>query len=271
MSAATQAPTVFLPHGGGPWPVLPLPMMDAAEGEALAMGLRSISCLPPSPPTCLLLISAHWEEKEFTVHTGGAPGMLYDYGGFPEEAYHLKWPAKGAPRQGEQAAELLRDAGFAVAVEGERGYDHGSFIPMMIAYPAAQIPVLQISLKQGLDPAEHLAMGRALAPVREEGAFILGSGNSYHNLHRFFAGDAAARAESEAFDEWLNAAICADPPERDRLLCEWERAPAARACHPRAEHLLPLMVVAGAAGSDQGRVLWEGRMAGMKLSAHAFG
>ena len=166
----SRPPTAFVPHGGGPWPVLPLPPIDAAETESLAGYMRSIAEAPAQPPAFLVVVSAHWEAPRFTVHLGTAPSMYFDYGGFPPEAYTFDWPAPGAPERGEQAIELLRGAGLPVDVEKERGFDHGTFIPLMLAYPNAEIPVLQVSLKRGLDPAEHFALGRALAPLRDEGA-----------------------------------------------------------------------------------------------------
>jgi aromatic ring-opening dioxygenase catalytic subunit (LigB family) len=268
---AKRMPVVFVPHGGGPWPVLPLDNMDRAETEALAGYMRSISSQPPVRPTFLVVLSAHWEAERVTVHVGPRPGMYFDYSGFPPAAYELSWPAPGAPEHGEVAIELLRSAGFEVERETSRGFDHGTFIPLLLAFPAADVPVVQVSLKRGLDPAEHLAIGKALAPLRDRGGFIVGSGNSYHNLRKFFRPDAAARAEAVEFDDWLNKAVMADARERARLLTGWTQAPAARACHPREEHLIPLMVAAGAAGDDSARVVWRGTASGLRVSAHAFG
>jgi aromatic ring-opening dioxygenase catalytic subunit (LigB family) len=152
----------------------------------------------------LLVVSAHWEEPVPTVHFGKAPGMLYDYYGFPPATYHLRWPAPGSPAIARRVDELLRGAGFTTGREEKRGYDHGTFVPMMVALPEAKIPVAQLSLVAGLDPETHLAIGHALAPLREEGVLIVGSGFSYHNLRMF--GDPRAHPASERFDEWLRAA-----------------------------------------------------------------
>lgn len=272
MSAKPQPlPAAFIPHGGGPWPILELPMMPADETRALAEYMRSIAALPPQRPRALLVISAHWEESVATVNTGAAPGMYYDYGGFPPEAYQLQWPAPGDPELASEVGALLRGAGFRTAYNAERGYDHGTFVPLLLAYPRADVPVVQLSLKRGLDPAEHLAMGRALAPLRQQGVYILGSGNSYHNLRAFFGRDPRSAAASQAFDAWLNQVVTMPAGEREAHLAQWERAPDARLCHPREEHLIPLMVVAGAAGDAQGRVTWSGTMGGKQLSAHHFG
>jgi aromatic ring-opening dioxygenase catalytic subunit (LigB family) len=264
---AEKLPTVFIPHGGGPWPFVQTRFMREDEDKALRGYLTALGKL--AKPKALLVISAHWEEEIPTVMNGAAPGMLYDYYGFPPESYRLNWPAPGHPVLADRVRALLSDAGFASGADPDRGYDHGTFIPMMLAFPAADIPTVQLSLMRGLDPAQHIAMGRALAPLREEGVLIVGSGMSYHDLRGF--GDPRSRPESMAFDEWLKEAATSEPLARDALLGEWERAPMARQAHPREEHLIPLMVVAGAAGNDKGSVAFEGTMLGAKLSAFRYG
>lgn len=263
-------PTAFIPHGGGPWPVLELPMMPAAEGPELAAYMRSLADAPASRPRALLVVSAHWETPTLMVNTNPAPGMYYDYGGFPDAAYRLSWPAPGDPELAAEVRALLGKAGLRCEEDRVRGYDHGTFVPLMLAYPQADVPVVQLSLRHGLDPAEHLAIGRALASLREQGVYMLGSGNSFHNLRALFGGNDRLRGAAEAFDAWLTAAIGAPAPERARLLEHWHEAPAAHECHPRAEHLLPLMVVAGAAEQDAGSVTWTGSMGGFRISAHQF-
>lgn len=260
-----RMPTAFVPHGGGPWPVLPLRGTDPTERKELAGYLKSLANVPR--PRALLVISAHWEETEFTVNTNAAPGMLYDYGGFPREAYELLWPAPGAPDVAEQVRDLLAGSGIDSRTDATRGYDHGTFIPLMLAWPDADIPVVQVSLKRGLDPEAHLALGRALAPLRDQGVYLLGSGNSFHNLRAFFADDPAAVAASERFDAWLAEAVTSKDAAE---LARWKEAPDARFCHPREEHLIPLMVAAGAA-SEPGRVEWSGYAFGKRISAHHFG
>ena len=141
-------------------------------------------------------------------------------------------------------------------------------MPLKLTYPEAEIPTLQLSLKQGLDPEEHLAMGRALAPLRDEGVFIVGSGMTYHNLRAF---GSAGRPAAAAFDAWLCETTVLEQRERDARLAQWASAPAARAAHPREEHLLPLMVVAGAAGTDRATIPYHGTLLGLRLSAHHFG
>ena len=141
-------------------------------------------------------------------------------------------------------------------------------MPLKLAYPNADVPTVQLSLKRGLDPKEHLALGRALAPLRDEGVFIVGSGMTFHNLRAF--GPQSSRA-AEAFDGWLRESATLPQAERDARLCDWTNAPAARQAHPREEHLIPLMVVAGAAGADRGTLAYNGKILDLRLSAYHFG
>jgi len=261
-------PVVYLPHGGGPWPFVEMAIGEKSERDEMAAYLRELGTTLPSQPKALLVISAHWEEALPTVMTNPSPPLLFDYYGFPKAAYELTWPAPGAPALAARVRTLLKNAGIDSAEDGARGFDHGTFVPLKLSYPAADVPTLQLSLKAGLDPAEHLAIGRALAPLRDEGVFIVGSGMSYHNMRGF---GPQGRTASEAFDEWLGKTISADLATRDRQLTEWASAPAARASHPREEHLLPLMVIAGAAGADLGKQTFAGSFAGVRCSGYQFG
>lgn len=265
---AKAMPTVYLPHGGGPWPFVDLGF-DRAELDHLATWLRALPTLPATPPRAVLVISAHWEESAPTVMTSARPPMLYDYYGFPPASYEITWPAPGDPALAARVRELLNAAGFSTAEDAHRGFDHGTFVPLKLAWPAADIPTVQLSLKRGLDPAEHLAMGRALAPLRSEGVYLVGSGMSYHNMRGF--GSAAGRAVADAFDAWLQETVALPAAERDARLVAWAQAPSARLAHPREEHLLPLMVVAGAAGADLGTTAWSGNVLGVRVSGVRFG
>lgn len=267
-SSPSRLPVVFVPHGGGPWPFVERGLGSDAEKQALASYLRRLADVPKSPPRALLVVSAHWEEPEPTLMTHRQPPLLFDYYGFPAESYQLTWPAPGAPEVAGRAEELLRAAGIQSATNSERGFDHGTFVPLKLSYPNADVPALQLSLKAGLDPQQHLAVGRALAPLRDEGVFIIGSGMTFHNMRGF---GAQGHAASAAFDAWLRAAVTGAPAERDQLLATWQGAPSARVAHPREEHLLPLMVIAGAAAEDRGRVDFQGTYMGVELSAYAFG
>jgi aromatic ring-opening dioxygenase catalytic subunit (LigB family) len=267
-------PVTFLPHGGGPWPILDF-AFPKDERESLLKHLRDVRELPATKPKALVVISAHWEAPVPTVMSSAMPPMLYDYYGFPPEAYALTWPAPGSPVLAARVRELLEGAGFSTAEDTGRGFDHGTFVPLKVAFPEADIPVVQLSLIDGLDANEHLKMGRALAPLRDEGVLIVGSGNSFHNLRAFrdaMQGSAVGpRDHAAKFDEWLQAAVTAQPTVRDESLRSWEQAPFGRDAHPREEHLIPLMVVAGAAGADRGVSTWSGSFGGFPISGFHFG
>jgi aromatic ring-opening dioxygenase catalytic subunit (LigB family) len=263
-----RMPTIYLPHGGGPWPFVDLgiPPSDTAP---LTNYLRALPAAAPTSPRALLVISAHWETPVPTVQTAAHPPMLYDYYNFPPASYRLQWPAPGDPALAARVRQLLSAAGIDSAEDPTRGYDHGTFIPLMLSWPDADVPTVQLSLQRGLDPAAHLAIGRALAPLRDEGVFILGSGMSYHNLRAM--NDPRAAPISRAFDAWLHQTAALDPAARDDALIHWEQAPAARAAHPREEHLLPLMVCAGAAEDDRATIGFSGSFIGWQISAVHFG
>jgi aromatic ring-opening dioxygenase catalytic subunit (LigB family) len=267
-SIVDRMPVVFIPHGGGPWPFVELGL-PPEEVESLAGYLRSVRDVPPGPPDALLVISAHWEEPVPTVMTSEHPPILYDYYGFPAESYNITWPAPGEPRLASRVRDLLGAAGWPTAGDAERGYDHGTFIPLKLTYPDANIPAVQLSLKHGLDPQEHIAIGRALGPLRDENVFIIGSGMTFHNLRAFR--NPRAAAPSEEFDAWLRDAATRDADARNQQLAQWATAPHARFAHPREEHLLPLMVASGAAGTDRAVVAYNGTMAGGRISAFHFG
>jgi aromatic ring-opening dioxygenase catalytic subunit (LigB family) len=266
--ARGRMPVVYLPHGGGPWPFVDMGF-DRAEIAALSGYLASIRSVAGAPPQALLVISAHWEEKVPTVMSAARPPILYDYYGFPPASYEITWPAPGDPALAARVRTLVEEAGFSSAEDTKRGFDHGTFIPLKLTFPDADVPTLQLSMLSSLDPAEHLRLGRAIAKLRDEGVLIVGSGMSYHNMRGFR--DGRGRAVSEAFDKWLGDAVVQGAAERDRLLSHWVDAPGARAAHPREEHLLPLMVVAGAAGNDPGAVAWNGSFMGVRLSGVHFG
>lgn len=264
-----RLPVVFLPHGGGPWPFVEMGFGEKRELDALATYLRSIPAVPKTAIKSVLVISAHWEAPVPTVMTHAHPPLLFDYSGFPPESYQLTWPAPGDPALATRVQALLGQAGIKSGTDSSRGFDHGTFVPLKLAFPRAEVPTLQLSLKQGLEPAEHLAIGRALAPLRDEGVFIVGSGMTFHNMRGF--GNPQARPVSEAFDAWLRETCALEAPQRDARLERWSSAPSARLAHPREEHLLPLMVIAGAAGKDRGVTAFGGTLTGLALSAYHFG
>jgi len=237
--------------------------------DRMAAWLRGLVKTLPVRPKALLVVSAHWEEKVPTVTHAAAPPLFYDYYGFPPETYKLTWPAAGSPALAERVQALLGAAGIESAADDKRGFDHGVFIPLKLVVPDAEIPTVALSLRAGLDPRAHVAIGRALAPLRDEGVLIVGSGMSYHNMRGF--GDPRSLPKSERFDAWLEGVVKEEPAARDAALGEWLVAPEAREVHPREEHLMPLMVSAGAAGRDGGRVVFRDQVMGVVVSAVQFG
>lgn len=268
-TTSSRLPTYFISHGGGPWP-----WMKQEMGSAYAQLEAALADMPRQlgrKPRAVLMVSAHWEEAAFTVMGNLAPPMIYDYGGFPAHTYQVHYDAPGSPALARRVMALLEGAGLPVALDIERGFDHGTFSPMVAIYPQADVPVVQLSLLRGLDPAVHLALGRALAPLRDEDVLIIGSGLSYHNLRNF---GPQAHDVSKAFDDWLDATVVQGAPaDRARQLEAWASAPEARVAHPREEHLIPLMVAVGAAEGDVGERIYheEAFMGGLVVSSFRFG
>ncbi|WP_375287103.1 DODA-type extradiol aromatic ring-opening family dioxygenase [Sphingomonas sp.] len=261
-------PTFFINHGGGPCFFLePGPMRET--WRELETYLRGFLATLAERPRAILAVSGHWEEDVPTVNAGAHPPLLYDYGGFPDYTYRLTWPAPGAPDLAARVRTLLSDAGIANGAQAARGWDHGIFVPLKVMLPQADVPLVQLSMQRGLDPAAHLAIGRALKPLRDEGVLILGSGQSYHNMRGFFGGRSVDE-QAEAFDAWLRAAMI-DGATRDEALIHWADAPYARVAQPHEDHLLPLMVAAGAASGEPGAVHFHGHALGKPISGFRFG
>jgi aromatic ring-opening dioxygenase catalytic subunit (LigB family) len=261
-------PTYFISHGGGPWPWLreEMPGMDL-----LAASLQAIPQQIGVTPTAILVISGHWEERDFTVMSSAAPPMLYDYSGFPEHTYHIKYSAPGAPQFALRVQELLAQAGIKTKSDLLRGFDHGVFAPLFVAYPEANVPILQLSMRSDYDPAIHLAVGRAIAPLRDEGVLIIGSGLSYHNLRQM---GPQAKVPSHQFDEWLTNVVCNSKAEaRNNALIHWSQATSARQAHPQEDHLVPLFVAVGAAAAAAGQRTYheEAFFGGVAVSSFRFG
>ena len=237
---------MFLSHGGGP-----LPLLGDPAHEEMVERLESIAAAMERPEA-IIVVSAHWEEKLATITSAAEPQVIYDYYGFPPESYEIRYPAPGSPELARRLQSCLREADVEAALDDQRGFDHGLYIPLKILFPEADIPCIQLSLLGSLDPAAHIALGEAMAEISGNGVLVVGSGFSFHNLKAFFSSDASlADDRNAAFERWL-IETCSDPglseAERARRLLDWERAPHARYCHPREEHLLPLHVCYGIAG-----------------------
>ncbi len=265
---SARLPTYFISHGGGPWPYMP------DFRKRLSILEDSLIDIPKQigvTPKAVLMISGHWETDEFTVMASPKPPMVYDYYGFPEHTYHVVYPAPGDVALAEQVQQLIQAAGMPAKLDTQQGFDHGTFTPMVIMYPDANVPVVQLSLKRNYDPATHIAVGRALAPLRDQGVLIIGSGLSYHNLREFGPG---ARYASKAFDDWLQKVIVQGAPnDRETALLHWSEAPAARLAHPQADHLIPLMLAVGAAQDEEVAVVYheESLFGGVTASSFRFG
>jgi aromatic ring-opening dioxygenase catalytic subunit (LigB family) len=259
-------PAYFIPHGAGPWPFVP---QLAAMHGTMETFLRDLLAGVGRKPSAILIVSAHWEERVATVSSRSDFSMLYDYGGFPPQTYQLQYPAPGAPGVAARVIELAAAAGLHVAEEHVRGYDHGVFVPLMVAAPDAAIPLVPLSLMDSLDPAAHIALGRALAPLRHEDVLIIGSGMSMHNARALMSRE--SHPSGALFDAWLNGVVTGDVEQREARLTSWAAAPGARFSHPREDHLLPLMVVAGAAGEDLGHRIFHDHSFGAPLSGFRFG
>lgn len=263
-----RQPALFLPHGGGPCFFMDWTWGSADTWHATQRFLEGLAATLPAQPKALLVISGHWEEPAFTASAAAKPDLIFDYSGFPEHTYRLTWPAPGDPELAARVQNLLRQAGLPTGMSVQRGFDHGVFVPLKVAFPDAKIPVVTLSLAASLDPRLHLAAGRALAPVRDEGVLLIGSGMSFHNLRGYFRPETPERAR--AFDRWLTSAVESPSAQRDALLADWRNAPFAVYAHPREEHLIPLMVASGAGADAPGTRIFNDAPMGAAICAYRF-
>ena len=262
-------PSLFIPHGGGPCFFMEWTMGPPDTWDRMADWLRGFAATLPKRPAAVVVISGHWEESVFAVTSAARPPLIYDYYGFPEHTYDLTYPAPGSPALAHRIVAMLTRAGLPSHADDQRGFDHGVFIPFKLMFPDADIPIVQVSLHTNLDPALHLEVGHALAPLRKEGVLIVGSGMSYHNMRGF--GDPRSRPDSDVFDTWLTSAVAqTDAGSRNEALRNWASAPAARVAHPREEHLIPLMVVAGASSDGPGERVFSDHPMETAISAFRF-
>ena len=256
-STIAKQPVFYIPHGAGP--CFFMDWQPADTWGKMAEFLESISSRLPQRPKAIVIISAHWQTSEFSVTASERPELIYDYYGFPKHTYQLTYPAAGAPVLAERIGKLLTHAGLNNKQDGSRGFDHGAFIPLKLMFPETDIPVVQLSLRNDLDPEVHLLAGKAIAALRDEGILIVGSGMSFHNMAGY--NDTNFTAPSESFDEWLTNAVESGPEKRLAALTDWSKAPHALDSHllGAEEHLLPLMVTVGAAGGDRGRKIYSSK------------
>ncbi len=270
MNSRTSSPTgsvIYLSHGGGP-----LPLLGGTGHQGMLDFIKA--ALPQLiEPTAIVVISAHWECPVPTITSTAVPALIYDYYGFPEAAYQIQYPASGSPALADKIFQRLENAGITAKLNGQRGFDHGVFVPLKLMYPQANIPCVQLSLVNGLQPELHIRLGQALAGLKDELVLIIGSGLSFHNINAFFtASTPATKAMNASFEQWL-LETCSSTQltenERTQRLLNWHKAPAADYCHPRAEHLLPIHVCYGAAGTAA-KQAFAFEILGKKTSAYVW-
>jgi len=262
-----RLPSFFIPHGGGPCFFMEWTPPDT--WKKMADYLRHFTDDCAKDIRAVIVISAHWEADTITVTGNNKPDLIYDYHGFPPHTYELAWPAPGHPELASRVSRLLTDGGIACDIDNARGFDHGVFIPLLLTFPSANIPTIQISLSSNLSPELHFKIGELISPLRDENILIIGSGMSYHDV-----GALMGRRDtigSDAFDDWLIKAVQSTPDTRKKRLLDWETAPNAKQCHPREEHLIPLHVVAGTAAGEAGKLDYTDNILGAKVSAFRFG
>lgn len=260
MTSTKKQPVVFLSHGGGPSFFLSakkIPMLKGLDKDSTAAEyLREMAKKEGlDSHKAILVVSAHWEEPVITVQTTPKPDLYFDYYGFPDETYKLKWLATGAPDLANQTRDLLESKGIKCQMDSERGYDHGVFVPLKLIFPEPKVPVFQVSLDASLSPEKHLALGEALAPLREEGVLIIGSGFTTHRM-----GGGPAPNHGKNLQVWLhdllkNPEMTAE--ERRKRLASSHLESCVKEAHPRIEHFLPLLVVIAAAGYKPAKVAFS--------------
>jgi 4,5-DOPA dioxygenase extradiol len=258
--SAPPTPALFLSHGA---PTLPLDRDHPTHAFLKRLG----TALPR--PEAILMVSAHWDTAVPTLSTAAVNGTFHDFYGFPEELYALRYPAPGAPELARDITKLLRAADFDVQSDAERGLDHGAWVPLLLMYPQADIPVLQLSLQTGAGTRHHLMLGAALKPLRARGVLVVGSGGATHNLREFFRPTPGLDASYvPEFTQWLADTLARR--DLDALAEYRQRAPQATRAHPSEEHFLPLLVAAAAGDAPGERIHTALTGASLAMDAYRF-
>jgi 4,5-DOPA dioxygenase extradiol len=254
-------PSLFLSHGSPMTAVLDTPARHFLAGLGAAL----------PRPRAILVVSAHWETATPMLNATARNETIHDFYGFPKQLYTLSYPAPGAPEWAKEIAETLRCAGFPAGLDHRRGLDHGAWVPLLLAWPAADIPVLQLSVQTALGPHHHFALGRALAGLAARDVLVVGSGSFTHDLRRFRGGqaiDAPETADVSAFTTWMHAHILAH--DTAALLAYRTLAPYAAEQHPSEEHLLPLFTALGAGGENAMHLHGSVEFGFLRMDAYAF-
>ncbi len=263
-------PSLYIPHGAGPCFFMAWTMGAADTWDKTETWLKNVHHTLPQQPAAIVIFSAHWEADIIQINSHPNPDLIFDYYGFPDHTYELTYPAPGSPKLAKRIQTLFAAASISSELDPNHGFDHGTFIPLKVMFPEANIPVVQVSLHTSLDPDFHQQMGAALQSLRDDNILIIGSGISFHNMQILMRG-ADPKDHSVHFDNWLTDACTANPSARKERLAHWQAAPSANICHPREEHLIPLMVTEGAAGNDIGQNVFTDKVMGVNVSAYQFG
>jgi 4,5-DOPA dioxygenase extradiol len=242
----TTLPSIFVSHGAPTFAIEP--GLAGAQLRALGRALAK--------PKAVVVVSPHWMTRSVEITAAAQPETVHDFGGFPRALYAIQYPAPGAPELAARAAQVLQANGIAASLDTKRGLDHGAWVPLLFLYPDADVPVVQVSIPFDTDAAKAFELGRALAPLAQEGVLIVGSGSLTHNLYEFRTGEAQEAAYAREFSEWIRQAVLDGDVER--LVHALERAPHAQRAHPTTEHFLPLLVAAGAAPSVTSATVLDG-------------
>ncbi|XP_023950908.2 uncharacterized protein LOC112055139 [Bicyclus anynana] len=255
------APAVFVNHGGGP-----MPLLGDKDSKGLTEFLRDEvkKHVNLKELKAIILVTAHWEEDKVTISSAKHHDLYFDYYGFPPETYKYRYDAPGDPELAQRIHTELTKAGIDSKLDPKRGWDHGVFVPMMLINPSADIPIVQISVLTNQNPEQHYNIGKTLSRFRKEGIAIIGSGMSYHNMREFRNSRNSGRVVNKDFDAFLNEACTSSDEKRKELLSVWDKQPGALESHPprAAEHLMPLIVIAGAGGDEPGERIFNWDLTG---------
>lgn len=255
---------LYVPHGGGP-----IPLMPESSQQTLTLFLQGLG-ERLQKPRAIVVLSAHWEANPIQITSVASPQLYFDYYNFPPETYQYQYACPGHPQLAEQIQQHLQFKGIEATLNQERGLDHGVFVPLILMYPKADIPVIQLSLHPNLDATFHLEMGKAMADLEFDKLLWLGSGYSFHNMKALMTKrDDDVDELNTAFEDWLTETMSdqsISQQQRYQRLAEWKQAPGALYCHPREEHLLPLHICAGL-GNGPASNWFDARVGGFRTTA----
>ncbi|KAL5615058.1 uncharacterized protein BROUX77_000895 [Berkeleyomyces rouxiae] len=258
-----RAPVICISHGGGPLPVMGDPSQETIIYSLKNRVPKILGIGTPNQPRAIILITAHWQTTTPTISSAKKHKLLYDYYGFPDECYKLKYDADGSPEIAQDIAKALTAEGLIPQLDSKRGWDHGVFIPMLLIHPEASIPIIQVSVLESEDPAAHFRIGAALGKLRDQNIAILGSGfASFHSIRLMFdmmrnptsANADVTRHKNRSWGKALNDAVgTIDRSDRLAKLSKWREFPSSYDMHPPhgGDHFMPLLVCAGAAGDEK--------------------